>query len=81
MKVEQDIRRVDSSEAMMKFDQIETRIDRMEADADLVNFGKKSTLEEKFDQLHADEEIESELAKLKANLNQSHNTSKEDSAP
>jgi phage shock protein A len=80
MKAEQDIRRIDSSEAMMKFDQIENRIDLMEADADLVNFGKKSTLEEKFDELNTDEEIENELAKLKANLGKSENKNNEDAA-
>jgi phage shock protein A len=81
MKAEQGIRRLDSSEAMLKFDQIENRIDLMEADADLVNFGKKSSLEEKFDELNADEEIENELAKLKANLGKTENTNKEDSTP
>lgn len=80
MKAEQDIRRIDSSEAMMKFDQIENRIDRMEADADLVNFGKKSSLEEKFDALKGDDEIENELAKLKASLNKSNISKTENSA-
>ena len=45
----------------MKFDELENRIERMEADADLVNFGKRTALEAEFDTLGVDEEIENEL--------------------
>ena len=38
----------------------------MEAEADLVNYGKKTTLEEELDRLSVDEEIESELQALKS---------------
>lgn len=68
IKAEQEIRRVDSSDAMHKFDRMESRIDRMEADAELVNFGKSPSLEEKFEQLQGDEEIEKELQRLKLKL-------------
>ena len=37
-----------------------------EAEADLVNFGRQSSLEEEFDALEADDEIEAELNKLKS---------------
>jgi hypothetical protein len=37
----------------------------MEVEADLVNFGKRASLEEALDKLTVDEEIESELQKLK----------------
>lgn len=60
-----EIRRVDSSDAMLKFDDLENRIERMEAEADLVNFGKQSALESEFDSLAVDEEIEKELQALK----------------
>jgi phage shock protein A len=49
----------------MKFDELENRIERMEAEADLVNYGKTSSLEEEFERLYVDEEIESELKALK----------------
>ena len=38
----------------------------MEAEADLVNFGKKPTIEEEFDNLALDDDIEKELAALKS---------------
>ena len=44
---------------------METRIDRMEAEADLVNPKTKPSLEDEFAQLSTDEEIEKELASLK----------------
>jgi phage shock protein A len=61
---------VDSSEAMLKFDELENRIERMEAEADLVNYGKKTILEAEFDELGVDEEIEKELQALKAPVSQ-----------
>ncbi len=64
-RAQEEIRRIDSSEAMLKFDELENRIERMEADADLVNFGKKSSLENEIDRLSVDEEIEKELQALK----------------
>ena len=67
-QAQEEIRRVDSSEAMLKFDELENRIERMEAEADLVNFGKKTALEAEFDILDVDEEIEKELQALKTPL-------------
>jgi phage shock protein A len=64
-QAQEEIRRVDSSEAMLKFDELENRIERMEAEADLVNFGKKTVLEAEFDSLGVDDEIEKELQALK----------------
>ena len=64
-QAQEEIRRVDSSEAMLKFDELENRIERMEAEADLVNFGKKTALEAEFDTLGVDEEIEKEVLALK----------------
>ena len=65
IRAQEEIRRVDSSEAMMKFDELENRIERMEAEAELVNFGKSTALEAEFDSLGVDEEIEKELQALK----------------
>jgi phage shock protein A len=51
---------------MAKFDDLENRIERMESEADLVNFGRKETLEDAFDKLIHDDDIEKELAALKS---------------
>ena len=65
MQAQQEMRRIDSSETIMKFDEIENRIERMEAEADLVNYGKKTSLEDQIERLSVDDEIESELQALK----------------
>jgi len=67
-RAQEEIRRMDSSEAILKFEDLENRIERMEAEADLVNFGRKPTLEEDLDTLVVDEEIEKELQTLKSSL-------------
>ena len=66
IQAQQEMRRIDSSETMMKFDELENRIERMEAEADLVNFGQKTSLENELERLSVDDEIESELEALKA---------------
>ena len=65
-RAQEEIRRMDSSEAILKFEQLENRIERMEAEADLVNFGPKPTLKDEFDTLLVDDEIEKELQTLKS---------------
>jgi len=65
MQAQEELRRIDSSETVMKFDELENRIERMEAEADLVNYGKKTSLEEELERLSVDEEIENELRALK----------------
>ena len=65
-KAQEEIRRADSAEVMLKFEELEQQIERMEAEADLVNYGRPSTLEEQFDVLEADDDIEAELNKLKS---------------
>ena len=65
-RVQEEIRRMESSEAVYKFEELENRIERMEAEADLVNFGRKPHLEAEFDGLMMDEEIEEELRNLKS---------------
>ncbi len=64
-RAQQDIRRADTSEAFVRFERVEGRIERMEAEADLVNFGRKNSLDTQFDNLEKDEEIEAELQGLK----------------
>ena len=65
-RAQEEIRRMDASEAILKFDELEKRIDRMEAEADLVNSMRKPTLESQFENLIVDEEIEKELQVLKS---------------
>ncbi len=67
-RAEDEIRRMDASETMLRFDDLENRIDKMEAEADLVNFGKKPVLEAEFENLIVDEEIEKELRMLKSTI-------------
>jgi phage shock protein A len=61
-----DIRRMEASEAIIKFEEFENRIDRMEAEADLVNYGRKPSLEVHFEEIMVDEELEKELQTLKS---------------
>jgi len=65
-RAQQGIRRLDTAEALIRFEQFENRIERMEAEANLVNFARKSPLDEEFARLEGDEEIERELQALKA---------------
>jgi phage shock protein A len=65
-QAQEDIRRMDNHETLARFDQMESRIEQMEAEADLVNYGTKSTLDEKFEEIIMDDDIERELNRLKA---------------
>ncbi|MCJ7595134.1 MAG: phage shock protein PspA [Desulfobacterales bacterium] len=67
-RAQEEIRRMDTSETIIKFEDFENRIERMEAEADLVNFGRKPRLEVEFEELLVDEEIEKELQGLKTSL-------------
>lgn len=67
-RAQQEIRRLDTAEAIIKFEELENRIERMEAEADLVNFGRKPTLEGELDTIALDDEIEKELQNLKSSL-------------
>lgn len=73
---EGSIRKAHSSDAFVRFDQFESRIDRMEADADLVN-PKNPTLKERFDQLETNEAIENELEQLKSSMRESKSSSQD----
>lgn len=64
-RAQQGMRRLDNSDAILRFEQFENRIERLEAEADLVNFGRKPPLEEEFTRLEGDDEIEKELQALK----------------
>ena len=65
MRAQEEIRRMDSADAIFKFEELEHRIDQMEAEADLVNFSLEPTLENELERLSLDDEIEGELKALK----------------
>ena len=71
-RAQEQIRRSETSDALLRYEQFEARVERMEAEADLVNYGRKPSLEEQFAQLERDEEIEKELAALKAASRPAH---------
>lgn len=64
-KAQQEIRRSDQAETIIKFDELEHRIEQMEAEADLVNFVSKPNLADELERLALDDEIEQELRSLK----------------
>jgi phage shock protein A len=63
-----------AKETILKFDELENRIERMEAEADLVNYGRKKSLGEELDRLSVDDEIEKELLALKSTGTQKSKT-------
>ena len=65
MQAQKEIQRIDSTETILKFEELENRIERMEAEAELVNYGKQSSLEEELDRLAVDADVENELQSLK----------------
>ncbi len=68
-KAQSVLRKTESYDAFTRFDAFENRIERMEADADLVNAKARASLEDEFSKLETDETLENELAALKAELN------------
>jgi phage shock protein A len=67
-RAQEQIRQSESAVAIAKFEELENRIDRMEAEADLVNPPKRPNLEMELERLQMDEEIERELAEIKSSL-------------
>ena len=59
---------MDNSGAIYKFEEFENRIERMEAEAGLVNYGTKETIEQELDAIIVDEDIENELHRIKSSL-------------
>lgn len=58
-----------TEEAMAKFEQFSRKVDELEAEADLyAQSGQARSLEQEFAELQAQDEIEKELNKLKAQM-------------
>ena len=64
-RAQQEIRKFDSSRAVLRFEEFTQRVERADAEAELVNFGRPRTLDQEFRQLERDETIEEELQALK----------------
>jgi len=69
-RAEKNIRHVNNSDVLTKFDVFERRIDHLEAEADLGNFGTggEPSLEQQFQEIEGDEELEKELDALRGRV-------------
>jgi phage shock protein A len=67
-KARQTIRKADTHDAFVRFERFEQRIDRMEAAADLVDYRRRPSLQEEFDALERDDDLEGELRDVKARI-------------
>ena len=65
IRARQEMRRMNSTDTILKFEDLEHRIEKMEAEADLVDYGRKPDLEDELERLALDEEIDRELENLK----------------
>jgi phage shock protein A len=62
-----------TQEALSKFEQYERKIDKLEAEADSYSLSKEGkSLDQEFAELQAEDEIEQELQKMKAQMNKSN---------
>lgn len=66
IRARQEMRRMDSTDTVIKFEDLEHRIELMEAEADLVDSGSKPSLEDELERLALDDEIDRELENLKS---------------
>ncbi len=64
-KAQQDIRKAESNDAILRFEQFEQRIERMEAEAEIINPTRKPSLVDEFALLEGEDEIQEELEALK----------------
>ncbi len=55
--------------AMAKFEQYERRVDELDAKADSYSMGKTNSLEQQFEELQVQDDIEKELERLKQQMN------------
>lgn len=66
VQTQQTIRRAATADILARFERFESEIERVEAAADLVNHGRKPTLEDSFANMERDAAIERELDAIKA---------------
>lgn len=70
-EAETQVRRSESADAVARFDEFENRIERMEAEAELINAHRRASLEEEIAELEKDDTIEAELSALKRRVEES----------
>ncbi len=70
MRARQSIRNASGLDASMRFEDLEGRIERMEADAEMVYTGYSNPSENEFTRMEHESEIEDELASLKKSMKQ-----------
>ncbi|MBE1426773.1 MAG: phage shock protein PspA [Proteobacteria bacterium] len=66
IKVRSNVSRVQSADVMMRFDQFEQRIERMEAEAELGAPRQNRNLEQEFALLEGGDEVEAQLASMRS---------------
>ncbi len=66
IKARSNVSRVQSNDVMMRFDQFEQRIERMEAEAELAAPRQNRNLEQEFALLEGGDEIEEQLASMRS---------------
>ncbi|PKN41169.1 MAG: phage shock protein PspA [Deltaproteobacteria bacterium HGW-Deltaproteobacteria-18] len=66
IKVRSNVSRVQSADVMMRFDQFEQRIERMEAEAELGAPRQNRNLEQEFALLEGGDEVEAQLAAMRS---------------
>lgn len=64
-RAQEEIRRFDTSAAFARFDTLEHRLDFVESESELVNYGRPKTLDDQFADLENEISIEEELNALK----------------
>jgi len=67
-RARETVRKAEHHDAFVRFENFENRIERMEAAAQLVDYGRKPLLEDEFAALAGDESIEEELAAVKKRI-------------
>lgn len=66
MRARSNVSRVQSNDVMMRFDQFEQRIERMEAEAELAAPRQNRNLEQEFALLEGSDEVEEQLASMRS---------------
>lgn len=66
IRTRSNVSRVQSSDVMMRFDQFEQRIERMEAEAELAAPRQNRNLEQEFALLEGSDEVEEQLASMRS---------------
>lgn len=80
LKARQSIKNASGVDATMRFEELEGRIERMEADADMVFSGFSNPNENEFTKMEHESDIEDELASLKKSMKQGKGKTSDDGA-